>query len=109
MKFFIPAAMDDANAEQIYSAIRQFLDQELGAAFSHDRIFRLGYVDERKEYRAQVGKLHPLNSEPVVAILFEPLRSLYHVCTTNRGVTRGMSILVGAHETRFREDFVHGN
>jgi hypothetical protein len=109
MKFFIPAATDDANAELIYGAIRQFLSEELGADLSHDRIFRLVYIHEQKDYQAQVGKVHALNNEPVVAILFEPVRNLYHVCTTNRGVSRGISILVGAHEIRSREYFEPGD
>ena len=42
-----------------------------------------------KAYNAEVGSPHGLNGEPVVAVLHEPQRSLYHVCTTNRGVVRG--------------------
>jgi hypothetical protein len=105
MKFFVPAAKDKAQERQVYQAIKESLSNELGAVFDNRRVFRLRYVHEGKEYYAEVGKPHDLNGEPVVAILYEPGRSLYHVCTTNRGVAGGMSILVGGHSVRLSEDF----
>lgn len=105
MKFFIPAAQDEAQEQRVYDAIKEFLGSELGAAFDDRRVFSLRYVHEGKEYYAEVGKPHNLNGEPVVAILYEPGRNLYHVCTTNRGVARGMSILVGGYSVRSSEDF----
>lgn len=105
MKFFIPAAEDKEQEDRVYSAIKEFLGTELGADFDDRRVFILRYVHDVKEYYAEVGKPHALNGEPVVAILHEPSRRLYHVCTTNRGVVRGMSILVGEHDVRSCEDF----
>lgn len=58
-----------------------------------------------KAYNAEVGSPHGLKGEPVVAVLHEPQRSLYHVCTTNRGVVRGGSILVGEGSVKSVEDF----
>jgi len=108
MRFFIPAAEDEAQAESVYGSIREFLGTELGAAFDERRVFSLRYVHDGKEYSAEVGKTHALNGEPVVAILHEPERRLYHVCTTNRGVARGGSILVGEHSVKACEDFDRG-
>jgi hypothetical protein len=100
MKFFIPFAKDDEQAEQVYGSIKQHLAESLGADFADERIFSIRYVHDGNEYYAEVGKLHPMNGEPVIAILYEDLRRLYHVCTTNRGVARGGSILAGAWSVR---------
>jgi hypothetical protein len=105
MKFFIPAAEDAAQEQRVYSAIKEFLGKELGAVFDDRKVRSLRYVHDGKEYYAEVGSLHALNGEPVVAILHEPRRSLYHVCTTNRGVVRGGSILVGWGSVKAVEDF----
>lgn len=103
--FFIPFAKDDAQTQSVYSAIKEFLSKELGAQFSELKVFALEYVHDGKEYYAEVGKNHSLNGEPVIAILYEPLRRLYHVCTTNRGVVRDMSILVGEDSVQSLELF----
>lgn len=108
MQFFIPAAANKAQEESVYSAIRQFLGEELGAAFDGRKVFKLGYTHDGKQYCAEVGQPHPRNSEPVIAILHEPGRCLYHICTTNRGVIRGGSILVGEGEVQSVEDFKAG-
>ena len=107
-KFFIPAAEDKEQEHRVYESIKEFLGKELGAHFDDRRIFSLQYTHDGKEYYAQVGKLHSLNGERVVAILHETARRLYHVCTTNRGVLRGGSILVGEHSVESFEDFEAG-
>ncbi|MBI4467759.1 MAG: hypothetical protein HY650_00380 [Acidobacteria bacterium] len=105
MKFFIPETMSETLAEQIHATIREFLDRGVGAVVSPDRIFRLEYAHEGKYYRAEVGKPHPYDRGAVVAIFFEPLRKVYHICTPNRGMGHTMSLLVGAYEVHSREDF----
>jgi hypothetical protein len=105
MKFFIPAARDSAEEQQIYSAVKDFLGKELGAEFSKRQVYKLHYRHNGNTYSAEVGKAEQIGGEIVVAILYEPGRSLYHVCTMNRGVARGMSILVGADEVISSEDF----
>jgi hypothetical protein len=77
----------------------------LGAEFTGRKIFSLRYHHDGKSYYAEVGKEHALNGETVIAILYEEMRKLYHVCTPNRGVARGMSILVGSHEVEQVVDF----
>jgi hypothetical protein len=98
MKFFIPFAKDKEQEQDVYEGIRKFLSQELGAVLTDRKIFSLRYHHDGKSYYAEVGKNHALNGEPVIAILYEDMRKLYHVCTPNRGVLRDMSILVGSHE-----------
>jgi len=104
MKFFIPEAKTEAQEESVYNAIKKFLGEH-GASFDNRKIFSLRYTHDGKEYYAEVGKTHKLNGEPIIAILHEPKRSLFHVCTTNRGVVRGISIMVGANSVMSCEDF----
>jgi hypothetical protein len=91
--------------QHVYDGIKKFLSEELGAVFSDRQISSLTYVHEGKDYYAEVGKTHALNGERVIAILYEDARELYHVCTPNRGVARGISILVGLNDVRFARDF----
>lgn len=95
MKFFIPAAESPEKEQEVYNAIKEFLGKELGASFSDRRVRVLRWVHEGTEHEAEVGKATAFNGEVVVAILYEPARNLYHVCTLNRGVVRGTSILAG--------------
>ena len=88
----------------MYDGTKKFLSEEMGAVFSDRRVFSLEYRHDGKDYDAEIGKRHGY-SEIVIAILYEDLRQLYHVCTPNRGVLRGMSILVGSNEVRAAQDF----
>ncbi|WP_426701366.1 hypothetical protein ACPPVV_18755 [Rhodanobacter sp. Col0626] len=105
MEFFIPVAKSDEQAAGVYKAIKDHLRDEMGAVFSDRRVFALSYVHNGKAYSAEVGKPEHGAGEVVIAILFEPVRSLYHVCTPSRGVVGGTSILVGANEVRTSTDF----
>ena len=55
-----------------------------------------------KDYCVEVGKPDPRNGELVIAIL-ESIT--YLVCTPNRGVLRGMPILIGKSELKDIADF----
>ncbi len=102
-KFFIPGAKDEAQAEGIYDAVRQFVDVPI----EDRRIFSLTYKHRGSIYRAEVGKHHAMNGELVVAILerAEYPHGLFFVCTENRGVLRGEPILVGKHAVTSIADF----
>jgi hypothetical protein len=105
MKFHIPAADSPEQEARVYDSIKKHLGQELGAQFSDRRIRTLWWHHDGKEYTAEVGKTTSFNGEMVIAILYEQLRDLYHVCTPNRGVIRGGSILAGGHTVSVHEDF----
>jgi hypothetical protein len=105
MKFYIPNAKDKEQEQEVYEGIRKFLSQEMGAKFSDRKIFSLQYGHKGKKESAEVGKTSSVNGEKVIAILYEPSRNLYHVCTSNRGVARGTSILVGYFEVEEVTDF----
>lgn len=105
MKFYIPHAQNAEQEESVYESIKKFLGDELGAKFSDRRVRYLSYKHNGKDYVAQVGKKDAIEGEDIVAILYEPLRDLYHICTPNRGVLRGSSILAGGHSVYQSKDF----
>ena len=93
MKFFVPAAKDHTEAEQVYEAIEKFNN----APRQLRRIAALAWQHNGQKYSCEVGAEAPTyygtGSEPVVAIL--DCDQVFKVCTTSRGVVRGESILVG--------------
>ena len=105
MKFFIPGAWSAEETVKVYSAIKAHLGQELGAHFAGRKIRSLHWEHDGKKYEAEVGKCTSFNNEIVIAILYEPKRNLYHVCTPNRGVLRDISILAGGHSVFTVADF----
>jgi len=97
MKFFVPAAKDDAEAEVVLDAIEKFNY----APKQVRRICAIAWTHNGKNYSCEVGSEAPgyygTGAEPVVAIL--DCERLYKVCTTNRGVVRGEAIMVGKEGT----------
>jgi hypothetical protein len=83
-------------AEQVLAATRAFAVENSGGTLSERRIFRVSYAHEGRNYTAEVGKPDPRVNEHVIVILEAPERDLYLVCTANRGVVRGMPVMVGA-------------
>ncbi len=108
MKWFVPHASSNEKALEIYESIKKHLARVVGvSSFSDRRIHRIAFSHNTKHVTAEVGKIMHLREirEEVFAILYEPGRNLYHVCTPSRGVLRDMSVLVGADEVTFVEDF----
>lgn len=98
MKFFLPGAKDDAEAEAVYDSIRKAAKSGIGWDSTHSRIYSISYVVDGREYMSTVGEEDPRVHELVIAILES---TTYLVCTPTRGVLRGDPILVGS-------DVVHG-
>jgi len=105
MKFFIPAANDDAHAETIYEAIRKVNTESMGAKLSERRIYGVNGKHNGKPFMARVGQPFESLGETVVAILLDTSRSCYFICTANRGYLRGMPYLSGSDEISHSEDF----
>lgn len=95
MKFFIPYASDEAEAESVWNSCREWAIQNCGEV-KRDKIFRVDYLHEGERLFAEVGQPEPRTGEMVIAILDS---FTYLVCTPNRGVIRGGPILVGHHES----------
>jgi hypothetical protein len=105
MKFFVPAAKDAAQAEEVYEGIRKFNSEQMGATLSLRRIYRVVGVHDGKPFTATVGEPFERLREVVVVILLDTSRNVYFICTPNRGVLRGEPYLSGAHEIQGAEDF----
>jgi len=108
MKWFMPHASSEETAREAYESIKRHVSDVLGVSrFSDRRIRRIAFSHNTKPVIAEVGQTMHLREirEEVFAILYEPERDLYHVCTPSRGVLRGMSVLVGANEVSSTEDF----
>ncbi|MBZ5736926.1 hypothetical protein [Nocardioides mangrovi] len=102
MKFFVPTASDDDEAEHVWAATRVFARDQLGWEVTDRRIFQINYHHEGKPYVAEVGEPDPRTGETVLAILES---NAFLVCTRNRGVVRGEPILIGPEEVRTITDF----
>lgn len=102
-KFFLPKyEAEAAAAEEVYGAIRLFETGKSGWEILPDRIFRIRWSHDGKDYETEVGKPEPYEGAMTVAILRS---NAYLVCTPNRGVIRGDPILVGLSEIRDVELF----
>lgn len=105
MKFFIPAAENPSQAERVYDAVRRFNSEEMGAALSPQRIYRVSGAHDGKPFTATVGEEFERLREVVVAILLDTMRDCYLICTKNRGVARGIPYLSGSNEIKSVEEF----
>ena len=101
-KFFVPKVKDDIQAQEVWKSVKKFAEKTLDWEVSERRIFSIAYQKRGKTHYVEVGKPAPLNGEPVIAIL-ESIT--YLVCTPNRGVLRGMPILIGESELAEIIDF----
>ncbi len=93
MKFFVPAAEDDAQAERVYKSIAEFVK----APINDERIWKLEWIHNSMSMQCEVGKPMPsyyeTGDDPVLAIF--DCGNFYIICTTNRGGVRGEPILAG--------------
>lgn len=109
MKFFIPFAEDEAQAEQVYLSTRRFVTEDNESVLSRRRIYSLDFKHEGKNYHVAVGEVFSRIHEIVIAILYHPAMDLYYVCTPSRGVVRGMPYLTGGNEVYYVGYFEQSN
>jgi len=102
MKFFVPTAQDNKEAESIYDATKKFATETLRWQVTNRRIQSISFRDKGESVQAEVGKIEPITGETLVAILES---TTFLLCTPNRGVLRGMPILVGKHEVTSVTEF----
>jgi hypothetical protein len=105
MKFFVPKFNDPVEADELYGSVKKNLETVLPAVLSARRVHAIHYNHNGAEYHAVVGDQDPIEHETVIAIFFEPLRNVYHVCTPNRAVIHGYPILVGGPDVFEHVDF----
>lgn len=102
MKFFIPLAKDKEQRDRVYKSIREFVSQEYGE-ITDRKIYRIDFRHDGEPYKAIVGEETSFNNELVIAILES--KSVFLVCTPNRGVKRGGPILIGKNYSTKPTDF----
>ena len=85
MKFYVPFADDDEQAELIWSGLRQRL-REFGLATTRRRIRGLSLDDRRPGWRLEIGDGTPDTGEPVLVILESTDLDLYYVFTPDHGL-----------------------
>lgn len=103
MKFFVPAAANDEEAERVFDAFVRFnhAPKQVG------RICALNWNHNGQTMTCAIGAPLPpyygTGREPVLAIL--DCDHLYKICTENRGGVRGEAVLAGkngdSHATYF--------
>lgn len=102
MKFFVPSATNEKDAESTYEMAKQIATQNFGQVLDR-RIQSITFRDKGKVVRhAEVGKVEPLTGETVVTILESTTTFL--VYTPTRGFAE-TPILVGKHEVTSVTDF----
>ena len=112
MKYFLPPQKDEKLENKAYDAIKKFAkettgwditDRTTGWDITDRKIYHIKYRHEGKDYEAKIGERETRQGETVIAILESTVTFL--VCTPNRGVKRGMPILVGKEEIISITDF----
>lgn len=105
MKFFIPHANGDEQAERVWEGIAKHLADVSGRPIGHKRLQYISYQHDARSYSVAVGDTHPLNKEEVIAILVAGDDSLYYVTTPSRGVVSGEPIYVGKSDVDNIKEF----
>lgn len=100
--FFVPHAKDHAQAERVWTATREFMQQQ-GFSPTSRRIFAIAHEHKGKPRTTSVGELDPYEMEEVLVLL--ETESVYLCCTANRGVLRGGPILIGRGHNATATDF----
>lgn len=88
MKFFVPFAVDDDHAEQIWSDSRADL-LDLGLPTTTRRIWALSLDVRRTDWLLHIGREVPVDHGPAMLIFEAGPPSLYYVCTPWNGVLGG--------------------
>ena len=92
MKFFLPKATDDEQAERVYAGIKAFVEQECGPTLAH-RYYSIHYPYKGKDISVKVGEYDQYEKELVIAIFRSASESgPFYICTANRGVAEGLPI-----------------
>lgn len=103
MKFFIPDLKDSNKEQELYEIIKKFAKETTGWDIKDRKIYYMKWRHGREDCEARVGETQMQQGELVMAILESTVTFL--VCTPNRGVFRGMPLLVGREEVECIEDF----
>lgn len=101
MKFFLPCARDEAEAERIWAAVRLYL-AELGLPTTRRRIRALGMTIAGTDHEVAVGGDTPYSDEVVMVILEANNLDIFYVCTPSRGMLDDIPYPMALDDERWR-------
>lgn len=104
MNFFIPGADESSKDNcsiKVWQTIKSFLADQ-GYKTTDRKIQSISYRHNSKDLVNIVGETDPSTGEPVFAIFEADSQQLFYCCTPNRGVFRGMPILIGNEGSKTR-------
>jgi hypothetical protein len=64
LDFFVPYVDDAEKAEAVWQAVKKFAEDQLNWEVSDERIRKVEYVHEGKEWTAEVGEPHTYGHPP---------------------------------------------
>jgi len=101
VRFFVPGANDQLEAEDTYQAVAKFTAENSGP-IRDQRYYAIYYRHEGRELVAKVGEPEALTGETVIAILrTDRENGPFLICTPNRGAGRGSPVFAnGGPHTR---------
>ena len=102
MKFFIPNTKP-SEAEASYEAIIAMLKDKFGLPITERRIQSLDYLNSKKKWHAEVGKLEQQENRYEILAIFESKSYIVH--TGVKGGGAGLTILVDRDEVTGAVDF----
>ena len=84
MKFFVPHAVDQKQANGVWSSTKEYLEKTFGYLISDRRIFSIAYVPRIEELTCEVGKQLDRTGPMVLVILEAPNTLCRHRIPINR-------------------------
>jgi hypothetical protein len=101
VKFFVPCAHDEAEAERIWAAVRMYL-AGLGLPTTRRRIRALGMTIAGKDHEVAVGGEMPHGDDFVMVILESSNLDIFYVCTPSRGMVDDIPYPMALDDERWR-------
>ena len=105
MKFHVPFTSDASEQEQIYQGIRRSVVRYTGAQLTPHQIARLEYMDQGESVTLEVGQLHPLNGEMIMAIFYDETQDVFFICTPHQGALRNRPFTVAGPTVKVMREF----
>lgn len=105
MKFFVPGAKDEVQAERLYQVGKSLMETHFGP-LGEARYCEVEYLHNGEMFRSRVGEPHQRTGEVVCAIFRSGgPQGCFLICTPNRGWLRGNPILAGDGEMTRASEF----
>jgi hypothetical protein len=101
MKFFLPCARDEDEAERIWAGVRMYL-AGLGLPTTRRRIRALAMTIDGRDHYLAVGGETPDGEDFVMVLLEASNLDIYYVCTPTRGMFDDIPYAMALVDERWR-------